>query len=145
MKKIFIHIILSLLILFSNSGWAISFHYCHNKLTSVTLQYSETDIEEGCIDMDSCCGDDEEAEDDMSNDDEGCCKKSTVTSSTSDSVDVVKLFSLHLPIFVLSGESFVLLNADIVPAAAKESVTPIYYGSGGLPLYALYCQRVFYA
>ena len=95
--------------------------------------------------MDSCCGDDEEAEDDMSNDDEGCCKKSSVTSSTSDSVDVVKLFSLHLPIFVLSGESFVLLNADIVPEAVKESVTPIYYGSGGLPRYALYCQRVFYA
>ena len=138
MKRILIHIILSLLILFSNSGWVISFHYCHNELASISLEYGMGAVaEEGCAAMDSCCGDEEE--------EDNCCDDASVSSSTSDSLEVVKAFSLHLPIFVLSGESFVLLNADVAIASVKGYNTDFYSCLGGLPLYALYCQRVFYA
>ena len=81
MKRKFINILLSVLILFSNSGWAISFHYCKNTLSSVSLQYltaiadKETD---SCAAMNTCCGDDENQE----NSHKKCCDNTSVTSST---------------------------------------------------------------
>ena len=59
MKRKFINILLSALILFSNSGWAISFHYCQDSLSSVSLEYIISSVSEedddSCASMGSCC------------------------------------------------------------------------------------------
>ena len=51
MKRIVINILLSILILFSNSGWAVTFHYCQDQLASVSLDYASALIVE---DDDAC-------------------------------------------------------------------------------------------
>ena len=73
MKRKFINILLSVLILFSNSGWAISFHYCQDSLSSVSLEYITSSISEddddSCASMGSCCAsedDEDENETDTS-------------------------------------------------------------------------------
>ena len=62
MKRIVINILLSILILFSNSGWAVTFHYCQDQLASVSLDYASALIvedDDACATMDDCCGGDE--------------------------------------------------------------------------------------
>ena len=66
MKRKFINILLSVLILFSNSGWAISFHYCQDHLSSVSLEYITSSVDEevsDCADMDSCCASEDDDSD----------------------------------------------------------------------------------
>ena len=131
MKRIVINILLSILILFSNSGWAVTFHYCQDQLASVSLDYASALIvedDDACATMDDCCGGDE---DDNSDDNKKCCDNTSVASSTSDSTSVVKAFELQLQSFVLP--------TSCIPSSveAVRLNTP--------PLYALYCQRVFYA
>ena len=68
MKRIVINILLSILILFSNSGWAVTFHYCQDQLASVSLDYASALIvedDDACATMDDCCGG---GEDDNSDD-----------------------------------------------------------------------------
>lgn len=103
MKRIVINILLSILILFSNSGWAVTFHYCQDQLASVSLDYASALIVEdddacACATMDDCYGGDE---DDNSDDNKKCCDNTSVASSTSDSTSVVKAFELELQSFVL--------------------------------------------
>ena len=91
MKRKLINILLSVLILFSNSGWAITFHYCKETLSSVSLEYptSASEEEEDCTTMDSCCTSDDN-EDETETSHKKCCDDTSITSSISDSTSVVK-------------------------------------------------------
>ena len=142
MKRIVINILLSILILFSNSGWAVTFHYCQDQLASVSLDYASALIvedDDACATMDDCCGGDED-------DNKKCCDNTSVASSTSDSTSVVKAFELQLQSFVLP-ISYIPSSVEeviILTTATKSSPTSAVRLNAP-PLYALYCQRVFYA
>ena len=140
MKRIVINILLSILILFSNSGWAVTFHYCQDQLASVSLDYASALIVEDddtCATMDDCCGGDE---DDNSDD------NTSVASSTSDSISVVKAFELELQSFVLPTSCIPSSVEEVVILTTTRSSSPTSaVRLNAPPLYALYCQRVFYA
>ena len=140
MKRIVINILLSILILFSNSGWAVTFHYCQEQLASVSL---EDDDACACATMDDCSGGDE---DDNSDDNKKCCDNTSVASSTSDSTSVVKAFELELQSFVLPTSCIPSSVEEVIilTTATKSSPTSAVRLNAP-PLYALYCQRVFYA
>ena len=53
MLKKLSHIILSLLLLISTMGMAVSKHYCGENLVSVSLFESSSNV--SCCDMDNCC------------------------------------------------------------------------------------------
>lgn len=148
MKRIVINILLSILILFSNSGWAVTFHYCQDQLASVSLDYVSALIVEdddacACATMDDCSGGDE---DDNSDDNKKCCDNTSVASSTSDSTSVVKAFELQLQSFVLPTSCIPSSVEEVIilTTATKSSPTSAVRLNAP-PLYALYCQRVFYA
>ena len=143
MKRKFINILLSALILFSNSGWAISFHYCQDHLSSVSLEYITSSVDEevsDCADMDSCCA----SENDDS--DKKCCDNTAISSSISDSTSVVKALELQLQPFVVSSLVFPTLEVVSIPQTVKKAITRDFFLQlNAPPLYELYCQRVFYS
>ena len=146
MKRTLINILLSMLILFSNSGWAISFHYCKNTLSSVSLQYltAVADKEnDPCATMNTCCGD----EDNTQTPHKKCCDNTSVTSSISGSTTLVKALELQLQPFVIASPT---LPSLVVVQSSTQTVknTVIAYlgrNQNPPPLYVLYCQRVYYS
>ena len=151
MKRKFINILLSVLILFSNSGWAISFHYCQDSLSSVSLEYITSSISEedddSCASMGSCCAseyDEDENETDTSH--KKCCDNTAISSSISDSTSVVKALELQLQPFVVSSLVFPTLEVVSIPQTVKKAITRDFFTQlNAPPLYELYCQRVFYS
>lgn len=146
MKRTLINILLSMLILFSNSGWAITFHYCKNTLSSITLQYLTTTANnhtDPCATMNTCCGDDENQE----NSHKKCCDNTSVTSSISGSTTLVKALELQLQPFVVATPTLPSLAVILPPAKTVKNTVIAYLGrkQNPPPLYILYCQRVYYS
>ena len=131
MKRKFINILLSALILFSNSGWAISFHYCQDHLSSVSLEYITSSVDEevsDCADIDSCCAseDDDSDESKTESSHKKCCDNTAISSS----------ISLVFP----------TLEVVSIPQTVKKAITRDFFTQlNAPPLYELYCQRVFYS
>ena len=147
MKRKFINILLSALILFSNSGWAITFHYCKDTLSSVSLEYptSASEEEEDCTTMDSCCASDDN-DDETETSHKKCCDDTAISSSISDSTSVVKALELQLQPFVVSSLVFPTLEVVSIPQTVKKAITRDFFTQlNAPPLYELYCQRVFYS
>ena len=92
--------------------------------------------------MDDCCGGDE---DDNSDDNKKCCDNTSVASSTSDSTSVVKTFELQLQWFILLTPCSPSFAEETVLTTARSSSPTSAVRLNAPPLYALYCQRVFYA
>ena len=151
MKRKFINILLSVLILFSNSGWAISFHYCQDSLSSVSLEYITSSISEedddSCASMGSCCAsEDDEDENETDTSHKKCCDNTAISSSISDSTSVVKALELQLQPFVVSSLVFPTLEVVSIPQTVKKAITRDFFTQlYAPPLYELYCQRVFYS
>ena len=151
MKRKFINILLSALILFSNSGWAISFHYCQDSLSSVSLEYITSSISEddddSCASMGSCCAsEDDEDENETDTSHKKCCDNTAISSSISDSTSVVKALELQLQPFVVSSLVFPTLEVVSIPQTVKKAITRDFFLQlNAPPLYELYCQRVFYS
>ena len=151
MKRKFINILLSILILFSNSGWAITFHYCQDSLSSVSLEYITSSVsqedDDSCAAMDSCCtseGDDDKNKTETSH--KKCCDDTAISSSISDSTSVVKVLELQLQPFVVSSLIFPTLEVVSIPKIVKKAITTDFFTRlNAPPLYELYCQRVFYS
>lgn len=149
MKRKLVTIILSALILFSNSGWAISFHYCKNALSSVSLAYFSTELEkeseDDCaVNQHSCCANNDE-ENKTETSKKKCCNNTAITSSISDSISVVKVLELELPVFIIPTPIFSSSRDIIVAIVTKKHFsTDFFTRLNPPPLYELYCQRVFY-
>ena len=147
MKRKLINILLSALILFSNSGWAITFHYCKDTLSSVSLEYltSASEEEEDCTTMDSCCASDDN-DDETETSHKKCCDDTSITSSISDSTSVVKVLELQLQPFVIAPTTLPILEEVSITETVKKSITTDFFTQlNAPPLYELYCQRVFYS
>ena len=150
MKRKLVTIILSALILYFNSGWAISFHYCKDSLSSVSLEYITSFISEedddSCACMGSCCAsEDDEDENETDTSHKKCCDNTAISSSISDSTSVVKALELQLQPFVVSSLVFPTLEV-VSPQTVKKAITRDFFLQlNAPPLYELYCQRLFYS
>ncbi|MDO4782375.1 MAG: hypothetical protein Q4A09_04050 [Capnocytophaga felis] len=133
----FTNILLAILILFSNSGWALSFHYCKDELYSISISYTEVSEQESdsCNLDGGCCG----TKDDHSD----CCDNQTFESSKSDNNLISNTFELNLFSFVLSETSYNFDNISILKS--NRNIPAFYIDLNAPPLYKLFCQFVFYA
>lgn len=136
MKKA-ISILLTFLILFANSGWALAFHYCKEELVAISLNYPSDFQEVGeCQKEKSCC---EETDDHQE-----CCDNQQVEVKSSDNKLVTKVFELNLSAFTLVQEA--VFSFEEINSEKSKRNTPAFYADvNAPPLYKLYCQWVFYA
>lgn len=132
----YVSILLSTLILFSNSGWALTFHYCKDEVASVSWGFSSVEEEDSCQTEKSCCAENDEHSD--------CCDDQTFESSGSESKFISKSFELNTSAFVLSeAHTYNFQNQSV--SKPKKCVPAFYVDLNAPPLYKLYCQLVFYA
>ncbi len=132
----YVSILLSSLILFSNSGWALTFHYCKDEVASVSWGFPSVEKGDACQTEKSCCAESDEHSD--------CCDDQTFEPSSSESKFISKSFELNVSAFVLSEtHSYNFQNQSI--SKTKKSVPAFYVDLNAPPLYKLYCQLVFYA
>ncbi|MFK8265982.1 HYC_CC_PP family protein [Capnocytophaga cynodegmi] len=137
MIRKFTHILLIILILFSNSGWAFSFHYCKDELASISFTYEIISEQENdsCDLVGGCC----ESNDEHSN----CCDNQTFESSKSDDTLSSKTFQLSFFTFALPENSYNFKNISILKS--NRNVPAFYVDLNAPPLYKLFCQLIFYA
>lgn len=137
MFRVLTNILLSILILFSNSGWALSFHYCKDELASISFSYIDASKQESdsCDLSESCCESDNNHSD--------CCDSQTFESSKSDSKFISKTFELSLSSFVIFENSYILNN--ISNLISSRNFPAFYVDLNAPPLYELFCQLIFYA
>lgn len=124
--------ILSFFILISNLGLAVNIHYCHDKVASISLDYSTpSDDDSNC-----CC-----IKKDVK---KKCCSETTIKAEKKSDNFVVKSLSLDLHQFVPAEQFDFNFQSQLVSINNKKLIEN-YSESNSPPLYKLYCQLVFYA
>jgi len=132
-----ISIILTFLILFSNIGLALNVHYCHNRVSGISLAYKTGHCEKNAAPK-SCCSMAAKA-------DKKCCKSQVV--KLQDKTDHVLASQLVLDLDAFYPEpnwSLFQIAYSAAPFAIKENPS-FYCDSHAPPLFKLYCQYIFYA
>ncbi|WP_392448323.1 hypothetical protein ACF3OB_03280 [Capnocytophaga canis] len=140
-------ILLTIFILFSNSGWGFDLHFCQEQLTHISFKYIyATDNEDICSSLSKdCCiiYDDNLSSSEELHDE--CCDGDFFESSDYDNGKITtKSFEWHLYPCVLTQIS-VAQPPFIITKKTKKSIPSFYVDSNAPPLYELYCQLVFYA
>lgn len=134
----YISILLAILILYSNSGWVLAFHYCNDEIASISLKLlPSTSSQSNCCPVDdSCCVD--------SNEHNDCCDNQTFESSSSENQFTTQILKLTFSTFLPSEtQLFHLQNTESLKS--KKSTPAFYVDLNAPPLYVLYCRLVFYA
>ena len=124
--------ILSFFILISNLGLAVNIHYCHDKVASVSLDYSTPSGD----DSNCCC-----IKKDLK---KKCCSETSIKAEKKSDNFVVKSLSLDLGQFVPTQQFDFNFQNQIISINNKKLIEN-YSESNSPPLYKLYCQLVFYA
>jgi hypothetical protein len=136
-----ISILIAMLILVSNVGLAFNVHYCHGKVSSVTLTYR----------LDEPCDVNKEKEEDASSccsakidNHKKCCKNDIVKLKDKSDNIIVKSQQLDFAAFYTVNEWKSVQPSCEVPFAVKE-IPSFYCEANAPPLFKLYCQYIFYA
>lgn len=127
-------LVLTLFILFSNLGLAFNVHYCHDKISGVSISI---DNKETCTEKVKMCCSIKKQHDDC------CSNKEVKTEKKTDNV-LTKSFQLELQQYYLTSV-FDSQNTIEVFDTTTTSFLSFYCDSNAPPLYRLYCQLVFYA
>jgi len=127
-----ISLFLATFLLFSNIGFAVSVHYCADKVASVTLN-SELNASNS---ESNCCGSIEK--------ESKCCKNKLVKSSEKQDQLIVKslVTMFDFCLFDSTNSSIVFQTPFFIK---KEQKTAYYCDANAPPLYLLYSQYTFYA
>ncbi|VXB07106.1 conserved hypothetical protein [Flavobacterium sp. 9AF] len=129
-----ISILLAFVFLFSNLGFALNVHYCHDKLSSISIDYQ---FKDACVEEDStsCCA--------SSDNHSECCSNKIVEieKKTDNTIENSFQFVFDCPILFSNKVSFFEVHNEIV----KPNLPSFYCDSNAPPFYKLYCQLVFYA
>lgn len=137
MKKI-VSILLTFLILYANTGWALVFHYCKEELASVSLEMLGTSDENNvCIAKESCCDFEEENH-------KKCCENQQVEFSDLDEYFIYKSLEINTLYFPFTEQNLYDFTFRFLPNP-KKRISAFYAEINAPPLYQLYCQLVFYA
>ena len=125
-------LLLSLLVLFSNSGMAFTIHYCGNQIESVSLNPFSTvqNIEE------SCCHVKEEQTD--------CCNDRIIKAEKSVDQIIAKTISCHFEAIIYNDNNSVSCFYQVNYYSKNTQKTPLYRVNI-TALYKLYSQYCFYS
>lgn len=137
MKKI-VSILLTFLILYANTGWALVFHYCKEELASVSLEVLGTsDDNNVCIAEESCCDFEE-------GNHKKCCENQQVEPSDLDENFISKSLKISTLCFPFTEQNLYDFTIEFI-SNLKKRISAFYTEINAPPLYQLYCQLVFYA
>lgn len=131
MKKL-TSVILIVFILFSNLGLAFNVHFCHDKIASVSFDFSTPEGD----DSNCCC-----IKKDVK---KKCCSETTIKTDKKSDNFLLKSFSLDFEQFV-AVEQFNFNFKEQIFSIESQKLIENYSESNSPPLYKLYCQLVFYA
>jgi hypothetical protein len=135
-----ISILLTTLILFSNIGLALNVHYCHGRVSSVSVAYR---VKDACakvkkLPVKTCCA---AAAKKL----KPCCKNSVLKLQDKTDSIVIKALQLNLASFYVA-EGYKPLHFFKPALAVVKKDTPSFYcESHAPPLFKLYCRYIFYA
>lgn len=127
-------ILLTSFILFSNLGLALNIHYCHDRISNISINIDEKD---SCVEeVKICCS---------TNDSHASCcsNKELKTDKKTDNL-FTKSFQLELYKCYLEQVNE-KLNTIAVFNGISNRLLPYYCFSNAPPIYKLNCQLVFYA
>lgn len=130
MKKL-TAILITAVILFSNLGLAFNVHYCHDKIASVSIDYSVQN------DNSNCCCVKKDAQ-------KKCCSDTTIKAEKKSDDFLVKSFQLDLQQFITLQQFDFNFQKQIV-SVKQQNLIENYSEANSPPLYKLYCQFVLYA
>lgn len=132
-----ISILLTLLIVFSTLGLSLTVHYCHDKVSGISLAYKADHCEKKAMPK-SCCAMAAKAN-------KKCCKSHIVKLQDKSDQVLVKSLTLDLAAFypVADWKPSQLLYS-IVQLTIKENPS-FYCDAHAPPLFKLYCQYILYA
>ena len=127
-----IGVLLAILILVSNVGFAFNVHYCGNQIASVSLSASIPEIQkEG-----DCCMKKAIKK-------ESCCKDKKIVFQKKTTDNVFKSFSFQFDtIFLIPTQQSVVFNAT--PSFKNNVLLSYYCDANAPPLYKLYSQYLLY-
>lgn len=134
MKKL-TAILMLIVILFSNAGFAVNVHYCKGKVEKIELGYfnynlsCEHEIEK------SCCAEEEIEED--------CCADETISKQYEEVV--VQNISLHAAAFLITPTYEFKPTIYFIPAVKTTACYEKNVQANAPPLYKLYQQFLLYA
>ncbi len=127
-----IAVLLSILILVSNIGIALSVHYCGNAIASVSFKtnnfYNDTE--------DDCCGEVAEKS--------SCCKDEVVKFEKKGNIFITKSYNFHSDFSFLIQEYKIPVFSN-KPNFKKHKQTFYICNSNGPPIFKRNCQLIFYA
>lgn len=128
-----ISLLVAIVFLFSNLGLAFNLHYCHDKLSSVSVDYQ---FKEACVEnQKSCCA----AIDNHAS----CCSNKIVEIEKKTEHTLVSGFQFDIACpSVIVAYPFVFQFSE---RQVKNNSPQFYCDSNAPPFYKLYCQFVFYA
>lgn len=133
--------LLSALILFANIGLMLNVHYCHGKVSSVSVNYRLKDACEKPVQKKKtkgCCATAAKSH-------KSCCKDNVVKLQDKADKTLVKSLQLDLGAFYVSDAYNNAFFATATDAAVQKDAPAFYAETNAPPLYKLYCQYVFYA
>jgi hypothetical protein len=133
--------LLSALILFANIGLVLNVHYCHGKVSSVSVNYR---LKDACGEpvqkkkTKGCCATAAKSH-------KTCCKDNVVKLQDKADKTLVKSVQLDLGAFYVSEAYNNAFLGSVATVAITKNAPAFYAETNAPPLYKLYCQYVFYA
>ncbi|MFY7730234.1 MAG: HYC_CC_PP family protein [Flavobacterium sp.] len=139
--KRYISTLLSALILFANIGLVLNVHYCHGRVSSVSLSYK---AKEHCSipkqqHKKTCCAKAVKVEK------KSCCKHNVLKIQDNTDKTIVKSLQLDLGVFYVSELYSNPAPARVAVNRVPQNAPAFYVETHAPPRYKLYCQYVFYA
>ncbi|WP_130735983.1 hypothetical protein [Flavobacterium sp. J27] len=125
-------LLLAVIFLFSNLGLAFNMHYCHDELSSVSIDYQLEDV---CVEnQKGCCA--------VADNHSSCCSNKIVEIEKNTANTIVSNFQFAIACPIIITNIFLFQWTEVVE---KKELPNFYCDSNAPPFYKLYCQLVFYA
>lgn len=129
-----ISLLLALVLLVCNVGFAFDVHYCGGEVASVKPVYLHSDQKPGA---DSCCGEKVKKE-------KHCCKNKTIHFQKKSDDTIIKAFSFSA-VAVFFDQAWKPNLFTSISDFAGNPETAYHCEANAPPLYKLYRQLIFYA
>lgn len=132
-------LILAILLLVCNTGFALTIHFCEGKIASISSTYSDEEVCDMPVEKQagSCCAK-------VDADHKDCCSNNIIDLQDNTDDVVVKAFSFQFdsPYII---ESWKPITFSVIDVGSDTSQVSYYCDANAPPLFKLFNQYIFYA
>jgi len=129
---------MALLVFFSNTGVALSMHFCKGENEKITMNHLDNKHCEKEVKVKSCCDDDSDS------DDEECCSDIALQNKFIDK-QIVDILKIQFNNIIDFPTKFEYLNFNNVGKNQRLEFTSHFVESNAPPIYLQNSQLIFYA